>query len=72
MTQPGPDPKDKRLHLSDQAGPNYGLHVVDVNLALGNLVSDAAVEANTWWAAHTPKPKPKKPKHKHHTASHHR
>jgi hypothetical protein len=69
VTQPAPDPNDKRLHLSDQAGPNYGLHVYDVNIALGNLVSDAAVEANTWWKAHTPKPKPKR---KHHTTSRHR
>ena len=75
VAQPAPDPNDKRIRLSDQAGPNYGLHLVDVNLALGNLVADAAVEAKTWWAAHTPKkPKPKpKPKHKkHRTTSHHR
>jgi Protein of unknown function (DUF3089) len=66
VTQPAPDPNDKRLHLSDQAGPNYGLHLVDVNLAEGNLVADAAVEANTWWAKNGPKPKPK------HKSKHHR
>ena len=69
VTQPAPDPNDKRLRLSDGAA-NYGLHVFDVNLAEGNLVSDAAVEANTWWAKYGPKPKPKH--HKHHATKHHR
>ena len=42
---------DKRPVVSEIAGPDWGYHTDDVNLALGNLVADvAAAEAN--WAAH--------------------
>lgn len=38
-------PGDTRLHLRDSLGPAWGLHLFDVNLALGNLVTIAGDEA---------------------------
>jgi hypothetical protein len=37
--------------LTETAGPNWGYHVYDVNLALGNLVSDVAASEKTWGAS---------------------
>jgi hypothetical protein len=33
-----PDPGDHRPLVTQTLGPRWGLHLVDVNLALGNLV----------------------------------
>jgi hypothetical protein len=35
---------DRRPRITETAGPQWGFHVADVNLALGNLVSDVAGE----------------------------
>jgi hypothetical protein len=43
---------DRRPLLSEQAGPDWGYHQDDVNLALGNLVADVAAAERTWSAAH--------------------
>jgi len=45
---------DTRPVVSESEGPNWGYHTYDVNLALGNLISDtAAAEAGWSRAAHT-------------------
>jgi hypothetical protein len=38
--------------VTEQLGPNWGYHVDDVNLALGNLVPDVAAAEASWWHAH--------------------
>jgi len=35
--------------LTERLGPLWGLHEVDVNLALGDLVADAAASVNGWY-----------------------
>ncbi len=63
---PSSSASDTRPRVSDgPVGLTYGLHVVDVNLAEGNLVADAAAEASTWWAAATKSAKHRASKHKH-------
>ncbi len=37
-------PHDPRPTVTETLGPLWGFHVSDVNLALGNLVGDVAVE----------------------------
>ena len=39
---------DKRPGLSNVGSPRWGLHVVDVNVALGNLVDLVASEASAF------------------------
>ncbi len=39
-----PTPGDTRPRVSEDLGPLWGLHVYDVNLALGNLVNDVHLE----------------------------
>ena len=34
--------------MTESDGPDWGYHVADVNLALGNLVSDAASSEASW------------------------
>jgi hypothetical protein len=41
-------PGDKRPVVSDSLGPNWGLHLVDVNIALGNLVADLQQQAKNY------------------------
>ena len=38
----------------------WGLHLVDANIALGNLTDDTAVEAKAWLRANTKQKKPRK------------
>jgi hypothetical protein len=38
-------PNDHRTRVSDALGPTWGLHLVDVNVALGNLVDVVRHEA---------------------------
>jgi hypothetical protein len=42
--------KDLRPRVSEEDGPNWGYHVDDVSLALGNLVADVASEARAYLA----------------------
>jgi hypothetical protein len=39
---------DHRPTVTEEDGPAYGYHVYDVNLALGNLVTDVAAAESTW------------------------
>ncbi|MGD0742486.1 MAG: DUF3089 domain-containing protein [Acidimicrobiales bacterium] len=39
---------DRRHVVTELDGPDWGYHVYDVNLALGNLVADAAAAEATW------------------------
>jgi hypothetical protein len=41
-------PGDKRPVVSDSLGPTWGLHLVDVNIALGNLVTDLQQQAKNY------------------------
>jgi hypothetical protein len=41
-------PHDKRPVVSDSLGPTWGLHLVDVNIALGNLVTDLQQQARSY------------------------
>jgi hypothetical protein len=43
---------DKRPTVTELEGPDWGYHTDDVNLALGNLIEDAAVAERTWAATH--------------------
>ncbi|HUB75880.1 MAG TPA: DUF3089 domain-containing protein [Solirubrobacteraceae bacterium] len=43
---------DQRPLVSETAGPDWGYHADDVNLALGNLVGDVAAAEAGWSAAH--------------------
>jgi Protein of unknown function (DUF3089) len=42
---------DKRPVVTEDAGPDWGYHVADVNLALGDLVRDVSAAGRTWLAA---------------------
>ncbi len=41
-----------RATVTETLGPDWGYHLYDINLALGNLVSDVAAAEHTWSAAH--------------------
>jgi hypothetical protein len=43
---------DRRPRVTETAGPQWGFHVDDVNLGLGNLVSDVAAEEAAYARAH--------------------
>ncbi len=45
-------PGDKRPRVTAADGPAWGLHVDDVNLALGNLVNDVRQQEAAWHSAH--------------------
>jgi hypothetical protein len=47
-------PADHRPTVTEVDGPAYGYHPYDVNLALGNLVTDVAAAEATW--THPTKP----------------
>jgi hypothetical protein len=42
---------DRRPVVAESEGPDWGYHVYDVNLALGNLVADVAAAETTWSTA---------------------
>lgn len=55
------DPEDMRtddiagdIVIDGEVQPGWGLHVVDVNLALGNLVSLVETQGAAWLTAHAP------------------
>ncbi|MGH9091724.1 MAG: DUF3089 domain-containing protein [Acidimicrobiales bacterium] len=48
--RPTPTPSGRRPVVHEQAGPDWGYHADDVNLALGNLVADVAGAERTWVA----------------------
>ena len=41
-------PSDHRPVVTETDGPDWGYHVADVNLALGDLVADAAAAEASW------------------------
>jgi len=43
-----PKPNDPRPVLTQVLGPQWGLHLADVNVALGNLVDVVVAEARAW------------------------
>ena len=43
---------DRRPRVSETAGPDWGYHEEDVNLALGNLLSDVAAQESAYQRAH--------------------
>jgi hypothetical protein len=52
-------PIDGAPTLKPVPDQTWGLHLVDANIALGNLTDDTAVEAKAWLRANT-KPKKKR------------
>jgi hypothetical protein len=42
---------DPRPRVTEALGPTWGLHLVDVNLGLGNLVTDVGTEEMSYQAA---------------------
>jgi hypothetical protein len=58
-----PDPSGRRtddipgdLRFGGQIAPDWGLHLVDVNLAIGNLVDIVREQSKAWLAAHAKGP----------------
>jgi hypothetical protein len=45
-------PVDGARHLDPSPDDSWGVHLVDVNLALGNLTTIVGAQARTWLAAH--------------------
>jgi hypothetical protein len=45
---------DERPVVTEEAGPDWGYHADDVNLALGNLVVDVASAEASWSSSHGP------------------
>jgi hypothetical protein len=45
-------PSDQRLRLPQVGGPQWGYHVADVNLALGNLVQDIRAQEAAYQTTH--------------------
>jgi len=43
---------DQRPVVTETQGPQWGFHVEDINLALGNLVEDVQLQEAAWSAAH--------------------
>ena len=64
LTDVGPS-EDKREQIAEVLGPEWGTHLNDVNVALGNLVGMTALEAATYAAEQlvpvTPAPTPSPP-----------
>ncbi len=55
------DPEDMRVDdivgdvvIEGEVEPDWGLHIIDVNLALGNLVATVEGQGAAWLAAHSP------------------
>jgi len=45
-------PGDTRPVVSEILGPDWGYHPYDINLALGNLITDVGREESAYVAAH--------------------
>jgi hypothetical protein len=43
---------DARPVVTEELGPQWGYHLDDVNLTLGNLLADVALQERTYMAAH--------------------
>jgi hypothetical protein len=41
---------DPRLQLQQELGPDWGYHVYDINLALGNLIQDVISQEKAYCA----------------------
>jgi hypothetical protein len=48
QVSPTPAPGDSRPLVSQVLGPEWGLHLDDINLALGNLVTDVSALETNW------------------------
>ncbi len=48
ITPAARSPADPRPRLTDNLGPDWGLHAYDVNLALGNLLADVQAEERAY------------------------
>ena len=47
-----PDPGPRVDDIGGDLTPQWGMHLVDVNVALGNLVDLVGQQAKAWLAAH--------------------
>jgi hypothetical protein len=47
-------PGDPRELLAETLGPTFGLHLYDINLALGNLVGMVALQSQVYDLEHLP------------------
>jgi hypothetical protein len=47
-----PDPGPRVDDITGDLTPEWGMHLIDVNVALGNLVDLVAAQAQAWAAAH--------------------
>ena len=47
-------PNDKRPRVTETQGPQWGYHALDVNLSLGNLLSDVSYEIASYGNSHLP------------------
>jgi len=47
-----PDPGPRVDDIGGDITPEWGMHLVDVNVALGNLIDIVAAQADAWAAAH--------------------
>jgi hypothetical protein len=43
---------DPRVQLAETLGPTFGLHLYDINIALGNLVALAGLQSLAYQVAH--------------------
>ena len=57
-------PVDGARMLTPSPDDTWGTHLVDVNIALGNLTKIVGLESRTWAAAHKPR-KRSRPRHGH-------
>lgn len=44
------DPRTDRIGGDGRSGPSWGLHLIDVNAAMGDLITLAAAQAKAWRA----------------------
>ena len=47
-----PDPGPRFDNIGGDLTPQWGMHIVDANVALGNLVELVGAQARAWQAAH--------------------
>jgi hypothetical protein len=47
-----PDPGPRADDIGGDLTPEWGLHLVDANVALGNLIDIAEAQAAAWAASH--------------------
>ena len=47
-----PDPGPRTDDVGGDLSPDWGMHIIDVNVAMGNLVEIVKKQGNAWWDAH--------------------